>query len=161
MNKKCSFFNFEKLFRILRFSVSFSCLILIVGLFSCSSETTNPDTIPPNTPQNFTLLGGGDGQARFRWTKSAEPDFQLYRLYRSVNNPNLYDTLIETSQTEYLDQFLSYDSTYYYYLTAVDLSDNESAPSHTIDVQPLNISAPLPPTFLIVNAFNNTLENRK
>ena len=158
MSKNFNYFNYKKL---LKCSLCFLSIIFIVGLFSCSDETTMPDTTPPHSPQNFTLLGGGDGQARFRWTKSTEPDLQFYRLYRSVNNPILFDTLVETTQTEYLDQFLSYDSTYYYALTAVDLNDNESDPSHTIDVQPLNISAPLPPTFLIVNAFNNTIENRK
>lgn len=136
--------------------------IFIISLYSCSNDTTTkPDTTPPDTPQNFTLLGGGDGQARFRWTKSPDTDLQFYRLYRSVNSPNSFDTLTETTQTEYLDQFLSYDSTYYYAITAVDQNNNESDFSHTIDVQPLNISAPLAPTYLIVNAFNNTIENRK
>lgn len=145
----------------LKYSLYFLSIILLISLFSCSDDTTQPDTTPPISPQNFTLLGGGDGQARFRWTKSAEADLQYYRLYRSVNNPTSLNILVETTQTEYLDQFLSYDSTYYYALTAVDYSNNESEFTHIIDVQPLNISAPLPPTFLIVNAFNNTIENRK
>lgn len=151
--------NTDRIFYISKFF--FIGLMFIFNLNSCSDNTTQPDTTPPNTPQNFTLLGGGDGQARFRWTKSSEKDLQFYRLYRSVNNPNLLNVLVETEQTEYLDQFLSYDSTYYYALTAVDFNNNESELSHTIDVQPLNISAPLPPSFLIVNAFNNTMENRK
>ncbi|MCB9207139.1 MAG: hypothetical protein H6610_04355 [Ignavibacteriales bacterium] len=154
-------YNSLKIDKLLKYSLNIVIIVCLISLTNCSDETTMPDTNPPNTPQNFTLLGGGDGQARFRWTKSNEPDLQFYRLYRAVNNPNLLDTLVETTQTEYLDQFLSYDSTYYYGLAAVDFNDNESELSHIIDVQPLNISAPLPPTFLIVNAFNNTIENRK
>lgn len=153
--------NFLSINRKQKYSIYLLGIIFVISLLSCSDDTTQPDTIPPDTPQNFTLLGGGDGQARFRWTKSTDSDLLFYRLYRGVNTPLLLDTLVETNQTEYLDQFLSYDSTYYYALSAVDYNDNESSLTHTIDVQPLNISAPLPPTFLIVNAFNNTIENRK
>lgn len=153
--------NFSNIKRFLKYSIYLASIISVISISSCSENTTQPDTTPPGTPQNFTLLGGGDGQARFRWTKSADADLQFYRLYRSVNNQLALGMLVETTQTEYLDQFLSYDSTYYYALTAVDFSNNESEFTHIIDVQPLNISAPLPPTFLIVNAFNNTIENRK
>lgn len=144
------------------FNASKIVLIVLIMLYTgCNEVTSPPDNTSPNTPQNFTLLGGGDGQARFRWTKSPEQDLQFYRLYRSVNNVITFSNHIETSQNEYLDRFLSYDSTYYYYLVAVDYAENESEPTYIIDVQPLNISAPQPPTFLIVNAINNPIENRK
>lgn len=141
--------------------VIITSVLLLLLLFACSDESTTPDTTGPATPSNFILLGGGDGQARFRWTKTNEPDLQFYRLYRSVNNTYSFSIHVETVQLEYLDRFLSYDSTYYYYLVGVDFAENQSLPTNIIDVQPLNISAPQPPSFLLANAKNNPIENRK
>ncbi|MFN3693973.1 MAG: fibronectin type III domain-containing protein [Ignavibacterium sp.] len=132
---------------------------MIVTIFvltlSCSEIVTPPDTFPPDTPKNFILLGAGDGQAHFRWERNFEPDFKEYRLYRSVNNINSFHLLVSLTQTEYVDRFLDYDSVYYYYLTAVDFAGNESVRTNIIDVQPLNISAPLPPSRLLVQGTNN------
>jgi fibronectin type 3 domain-containing protein len=66
--------------------------------------------------------------------------------------------LVEINQTEYLDRFLEYDSVYYYYLTAIDFTGNESNPTNIIDVQPLNISAPQPPSRVIVAGHNNLVQ---
>lgn len=137
-------------------------LIIIFPLFifiNCTEVITPEDIIPPSTPANFTLLGGGDGQVRLRWSNNLEADFAYYRLYRSVNNINNFLTLVQLTQIEYLDRFLEYDTTYYYYLTALDNAGNESKPTSIIDVQPLNISAPQPPMFLIASGINNPLQS--
>ncbi len=135
-------------------------LLTLLSAIGCNEVVAPEDSLPPITPPNFTLLGGGDGQARFRWTKVTEPDFKYYRLYRSVNLDS-FRVHIETVQNEYLDRFLNYESTYYYYLVSVDNAMNESKPTSIIDVQPLNISAPQPPSFLIVNGLNSPVESRK
>jgi len=126
---------------------------------SCSEVIAPEDITPPDTPVNFTLLGGGDGQVRLRWSQNTEPDFNFYQLYRSINNINSFSKLVELTQVEYLDRFLEYDSTYFYYLTAVDNAGNESDPTFIIDVQPLNVAAPQPPMFLIASGVNNPLQS--
>jgi len=128
-------------------------------IFSCTEVIAPEDITPPDTPANFTLLGGGDGQVRLRWTRNLEPDLDFYRLYRAVNNINSFTLLVQLTQIEYLDRFLEYDSTYYYYLSAVDKAGNESRPTSIIDVQPLNVSAPQPPMFLIASGINNPLQS--
>lgn len=135
----------------------FKLLILNISIISlsCSEIISPPDTFPPDTPKNFVLLGAGDGQAHFRWERNFEPDFKEYRLYRSINNTNTFTLLVSLTQTEYVDRFLEYDSVYYYYLTSIDFAGNESERTNIIDVQPLNISAPLPPTRLLVQGFNS------
>ncbi len=134
----------------------FMLLVLISFIITSCSEITSPeDNLPPATPKNFTLIGGGDGQAHFRWVKNVEPDLKGYRLYRSVNNLTNFKFLVEIVQTEYVDRFLDYDSVYYYYLTAIDYSGNESEGTNILDIQPLNLSAPQPPSRLIVNGHNN------
>jgi fibronectin type 3 domain-containing protein len=139
-------------------------ILLLISVLGCSEIIVPEDIFPPATPRNFTLLGGGDGQVHFRWERNTEPDFKEYRLYRSVNNPNSFAPLVSLNQTEYVDRFLEYDSIYYYYLTAADFAGNESMPTNIIDVQPLNISAPQPPSRVIVSGLNNpsqgTLEIR-
>lgn len=128
---------------------------LSIIMISCSEIVTPPDNFPPDSPKNFILLGAGDGQAHFRWERNFEPDFKEYRLYRSVNNINSFSLLVSLTQTEYVDRFLDYDSVYYFYLTAVDFAGNESVRTNIIDVQPLNISAPLPPSRLLVQGINS------
>jgi len=134
-------------------------LLVIAAIAGCSEVIAPEDIAPPTSPANFTLLGGGDGQVRLRWTKNLEVDFNVYNLYRSVNNTTDFKLLVQLTQTEYLDRFLEYDSTYYYYLTASDKAGNESDPTSIIDVQPLNVAAPQPPTFLIAAGINNPLQS--
>jgi hypothetical protein len=131
--------------------------LLAAGLLgiNCSEVVAPADTIPPETPRNFTLLGGGDGQAFLRWTANTELDLDSYRIYRSINSLTAFKLIASTRQTEYVDRFLDYDSTYYYYITAIDRSGNESPPSSIIDVQPLNVSAPQPPRNVVVSGYNN------
>ena len=51
-----------------------SSIFLLLGFvtlsfFSCSEITAPADTFPPAKPKNFTLIGGGDGQATFQMGK--------------------------------------------------------------------------------------------
>ena len=134
---------------------------ITLSFFSCSEITSPADAFPPETPKFFTLIGGGDGQAHFRWERNIEPDLKAYRLYRSENNISNFSLLVEISQTEYVDRFLNYDSTYYYYLTAIDNAGNESTATNIIDIQPLNLSAPQPPSRLNVSGINNPVQGIK
>ena len=145
-----------------KISLIVNLLILTISslvILSCTEVVAPEDVTPPATPGNFTLLGGGDGQVRLRWSANTEVDFNYYRLYRSVNNSNNFSLLVQLTQIEYLDRFLEYDSTYYYYLTAIDKAGNESKPTSIIDVQPLNVSAPQPPMFLVASGNNNPLQS--
>ena len=129
--------------------------LTVLYMSGCSEITAPADDSAPVTPRNFTLIGGGDGQAHFRWEINSEKDLREYRLYRAINNTNSFSLLVSIIQTEYVDRFLNYDSTYYYYLIAVDNAGNESLPTNIIDIQPLNLSAPQPPTRLNVSGYNN------
>jgi len=125
-----------------------------IFFMSCGKITAPADVDPPDTPANFTLIGGGDGQAHFRWSKNIEPDFDKYLIYRSVGDMSAFTRIAETRQTEFVDVFLSYDIVYYYYLTAIDFAGNESAATGVIDVRPINISSPASPTNVTVYGHN-------
>ncbi len=133
-------------------------LAIVVIFIACGKLTAPDDVLPPATPESFILLGGGDGEARFRWVPNGEPDFHHYVLYRSTTLPTDYSgfgKLSEVTQNEYVDRFLAYDLTYYYYITAVDNAGNESNPSGVLDVRPVNISSPPSPYSLTVYGHNN------
>ena len=149
----------KKKIKISVFTKSLIILSFSLMIFSCTEVVAPEDITPPATPVNFTLLGGGDGQVRLRWSSNVEADFDFYRLYRDVNNTNSFTLLVQLTQIDYLDRFLEYDSTYYYYLTAIDKAGNESKPTSIIDVQPLNVSAPQPPMFLVASGLNNPLQS--
>jgi hypothetical protein len=136
-------------------------LAFSLGIVGCSEITSPQDTFPPETPKNFTLLGGGDGQAYFRWERNTEIDLKGYNLYRSENNLTSFRLIVTLSQTEYVDRFLNYDSTYNYYLTAIDNAGNESLPTNIIEVQPLNTSPPQPASRLNVSGYNNPSQGIK
>lgn len=142
----------------LRISILFLLSLITLSYLGCSEITAPADTFPPAEPKNFTLIGGGDGQVHFRWERNIEPDLKAYRLYRSVNSLTNFSLLVQISQTEYVDRFLDYDSIYYYYLSAVDNAGNESKTTNIIDIQPLNLSAPQPPSRLVVSGYNSPLQ---
>lgn len=127
---------------------------LCIGVFSCGKIIAPDDTTPPAVPLNFILIGGGDGQAHFRWSKNNEPDFDKYFIYRSVENPDDFEKIAETREQEFLDRFLNYDLVYYYKISAVDYAGNESNTTEVIDIRPVNISSPPSPTNLMVYGHN-------
>ena len=135
--------------------------LIAISYLGCSEITAPADVLPPETPKSFTLLGGGDGQAYFRWEKNMEPDLKAYKLFRSINNLSSFELLVEINQTEYVDRFLYYDTTYYYYLTSIDNVRNESLPTNILQVQPLNTSPPQPPSRLNVSGYNNPVQGIK
>ena len=158
MNKTIKYMKNGSKARRLRISFLLLLGLVAVSFIGCSEITSPADNFPPEKPKNFTLIGGGDGQVHFRWERNIEPDLNAYRLYRSENSLSNFSLLVEITQTEYVDRFLDYDSTYYYYLSAVDNAGNESTTTNIIDIQPLNLSAPQPPSGLIVSGFNSPLQ---
>lgn len=147
--------------KVMKAAIFFILSIVSLSFFGCSEITAPADTFPPESPRNFVLIGGGDGQAHFRWQRNLEIDLKSYRLYRSVNNITSFVLFVELSQVEYVDRFLEYDSTYYYYLSAIDNAGNESLPTNIIDIQPLNLSAPQPPSRVNASGLNNPVQGMR
>jgi Peptidase family C25/FG-GAP-like repeat len=89
------------------------------------------DLIPPAAP----LTAGGAGSAtsiKLYWTKSPEPDLQGYLIDRGsdIAGPFSRLTAVPTDRIAYyVDEGLSALTRYYYRVTAVDSSGNNSAPS--------------------------------
>ena len=118
---------------------------LAVGLISTSVNATPitpawesieitmgaPDVTAPAAPTNLVATAT-DGQVSLDWDDNVEGDLDVYSIYRSTTSP--VDTsgvpIAQPADSEYLDTLVTNGTTYYYMVTARDVSLNESVPSN-------------------------------
>ncbi len=132
-------------------------LAVIISIFGCSREmdvALGPDTNPPAPPQGLYVYFAGDGMVILVWQSNREPDLAFYKIYRGVDSVN-FSYIDRANENNFADKGLDYDTIYYYYVTAVDNSGNESAPSSIVSAKPINIYPPEQPFGLSVNAHND------
>ncbi|MFH2140932.1 MAG: fibronectin type III domain-containing protein, partial [Bacteroidota bacterium] len=107
-----------------------------------TSEFSNPFGIPPSTPQNLVGIGGIE-QVSLHWNPNSESDLHKYNIFRGISSPAvmLIDSVIVSSSadTNYIDINVAPDITYFYRMTAVDSSGNESDFSNEVSATPIQI----------------------
>ncbi|MBA7631070.1 hypothetical protein ES703_38597 [subsurface metagenome] len=97
-----------------------------------SATTQAPDTTPPAAPTGLTATAVSSSQINLDWTNNTETDLASYNVYRSTTSgftPGTGNFVANTTVSSYSDTGLSASTTYYYKVTAVDTSNNESDPS--------------------------------
>ncbi len=141
-------------------SFSKFCLTILtlslVLLFGCDRplDTTQSDTgVPPAVPVGLEVVYAADGTIVLDWKNNSEPTLGGYNIYRSTDSVN-FSLIGFTSNNYFVNDSLSYDTTYYYRITALDIWNNESKPSKVVFAQPLNYYAPSQPQGLTINARN-------
>lgn len=91
----------------------------------------NVDFVRPATPANFTF-DSTPTAITLQWAPNVEPDLAGYHVYRSAVTGGPYSKvsfeLLRTG-TRFVDDGLSLGTTFYYKVSAVDLSGNESVHS--------------------------------
>jgi len=94
---------------------------------------TGNDTTPPVAPTNVNAVGG-DGLVALAWTANNEADLAGYHVYRSNNSGGTYTRINSSTITTnaYNDSNVAANTTYFYQLTAVDNSANESNTSNEV-----------------------------
>jgi len=100
---------------------------------SGSGTFTMQDTTPPAAPLGLAVQTSGAGALRLTWTANSEADLAGYRVYRSPTAGGSYALISGVSlvsTASYLDENLEGRKTYYYVVTAVDASGNESPHSN-------------------------------
>lgn len=100
------------------------------------------DEVPPQVPI-ITSLSMNETQVNLAWTKGIDEDLSHYRVYRSSDPNSDWNRIGEALKNKYLDS-LKVNGTYYYTVSAVDETGNESEKS-----KPLKMKMdfePLPPT---------------
>lgn len=91
-----------------------------------------PDFTAPTTPTGLvaTVVGG---DVELAWTASPEADLDHYNVFRDPPFPPF--VFPRAPGPRYVDGYVEPDSTYRYWVTAVDMGFNESAPSETVTVK--------------------------
>jgi hypothetical protein len=91
-----------------------------------ATPTTGPDVTAPGAPTGLTAVSGVS-QIVLDWDDNTEADLNGYNIWRSTTSGGPYNTAASAVATsDYTDSSVTYGSTYYYVVTAVDTSSNES-----------------------------------
>jgi hypothetical protein len=112
------------------------------------------DVFPPATPVWKTVVGG-DREITLTWAKNQETDLAGYRVYRSDTAEGAEDirsmTLVDEvpAGTETCTDTVEPLTNYWYRLTAIDTSDNESMPSPARVTRAADNTPPSPPAFTV------------
>ncbi|MDR8390926.1 fibronectin type III domain-containing protein [Aliifodinibius sp. S!AR15-10] len=105
-------------------------------------EEPTEDTTPPSIPSEMSGESG-DGQVSLNWGSVGDDDLEGYNLYRAeqnftdVSSKNPVNSGLLTN-VEFVDENLQNGTTYYYRVTAIDDSGNESNPSSQIEITPFS-----------------------
>jgi len=134
-----------------------SFLLLALLFVSCEREINTVDygnNIPPAVPTGVKIVYAVDGEILIAWNKNVELNIDGYLIYRSINDTNNFSFLTKTYKYFFYDDSLSYDTTYYYRITAINRSGNESMTSEIVAGKPINKYPPGKISDLSVNGRN-------
>ncbi len=123
-------------------------------VFSDPDSGYSVDNLAPSPPAGLTISQhqtGGTWQAVVRWKHVPDEDFNYYRLYRSTKegfDPTSVTLYATTSDTFFVDTKIDFGENYFYRVTAIDFSGNESDYSDecSIAVNVASLGHPLLPT---------------
>ncbi|MCB9857260.1 MAG: fibronectin type III domain-containing protein [Phycisphaerales bacterium] len=116
---------------------------VVVSIYNSQSESaysaevsaTPGDFFPPAAPTGVVAVPT-DGGANLSWNANTEFDFSEYVIYRGTTSGGPYEEIDRDDATSWADGGLTNGTTYYYVLTAVDTSGNESGYSNEAAVTP-------------------------
>ena len=116
------------------------------------------DTNAPAPPTNLSATPG-DTTVSLDWDDNSEIDLEGYNIYRSLVSGSGYSILNGSllTNSDYVDNAVTNGTTYYYVVTAVDTSLNESADSDEVSAIPVDLTPPAAPTSLGATAGDGTV----
>ncbi|MDC7222610.1 MAG: glycoside hydrolase family 9 protein [Spirochaetales bacterium] len=102
-------------------------------LSTVNGTTDTPDTTAPAVPEDLSGTATSS-TVELTWSEVSDSDLSYYNVYRGSSSDAL--NLVGTSESaEYSDESLSSSTVYYYAVSAVDSSENESDLCDTISVE--------------------------
>ena len=108
-----------------------------VSGYSDGVSSTPVDLTAPSAPQNLAAVGG-DGEVTLTWQSNSEGDFSRYYIYGGTiaNQVTVIDSTVIITDTTLTLTGLINDTAYWYRVTAVDTSGNESGYSNEVLAMP-------------------------
>ena len=112
------------------------------SLDSAEVSAAPRDLTPPDKPTGLTAIPGV-GRVFLTWNENKERDLAGYHVYRSTRHGRGYERLTDKllARTTFSDETVTSGKTYYYVITAVDRSGNESDYSQERKVFVENLNA--------------------
>jgi len=113
--------------------------IKVHGVGNVGYLTLGVDLTVPSIPQNLSA-NPGNTQVTLSWTANTESDLAKYRVYRSTSSgftPSSGNKIAEPTNNSYTDVGLTNGTTYYYKISAIDNTGNESGYSNEVSATPL------------------------
>jgi hypothetical protein len=122
--------------KVILISVVLTALFFIFSGCEKKVYVVEPDTTPPSSPKGVYCVTG-DKAVYIYWERNDESDFYRYKIYWAPETDGIIpepddDFELITSipnPPQYTDTDVENGTTYYYVITAVDYSGNESEPS--------------------------------
>jgi thermitase len=99
------------------------------GRINAYKAVAPPDTTPPAQVSGLTVTTVSSSQLNLSWAANTEPDLKNYRVYRSTVSGGPYTLIAAPAVNSYSDTGLAAATTYYYVVSAVDISGNEGPKS--------------------------------
>jgi hypothetical protein len=121
--------------------------------------TVASDTTPPAVPTGLTSIVGSGKAVSLDWDDNTESDFERYGVYRYTSAITASSIKIaETASSRFVDVDVTIGTSYYYWISAYDRSDNQSNKCNYVTAVPTVIgsstvdntapSTPSAPTFV-------------
>lgn len=137
-------------------TAAFLLLMLFAGCERESIVDAGIDTTPPLPPAGLIVESAHDGFIFISWIKNRETDLRGYVVYRAEEaDSGMFLRLDTLADFYYIDIQRSYDTLYWYRVTAIDRSGNESPPSQAVRAQSVNLDPPEPPAIVNVNGVHD------
>ena len=128
------------------------------GGFSDISYYIYSDSVPPATPTGLAASDITSSSIKLTWDANSELDFYQYILYRSVDDIT-YTEIDRTQDLLYTDENLASNVLYYYKISAIDTSGNESTLSSSVFAATLiDYSYPPSPNYFIYLASDSKIQ---
>jgi hypothetical protein len=118
--------------------------------YTAGSITVAPDTTPPAVPTALTAIAGTGQIISLDWADNTELDLGEYGVYRNTSNdPGAAAEIAQTRASRFVDVSLTLNQQYFYWVTAYDRQENQSAKSATASATAVAVVAtqvdPTPP----------------
>jgi fibronectin type 3 domain-containing protein len=101
-----------------------------------NEATATPQNEPPDAPSNLVATAG-DSEVSLDWDDNTEGDFLEYRIYRATTGGGPYTEIDTETISSYLDGSTVNGTTYFYVVSAVDTSLDESGLSNEAQATPM------------------------
>ncbi len=125
-----------------------------------ATPVPDPDLTPPAVPDGVTA-DGGDNRVRISWDDvTGSNDLRGYRVYRSATasgTGTLVSGATPVTESPYVDTTAINGTAYFYRVTSVDTTGNESARSAEVSATPADTEAPAAPTGVTATAGVNNV----